>query len=241
MSLQISSEYPLIHQIAFSSQPHLYSPSSYSLALKAQFGEQNYRLWNLDMAHSFISDHYSHDVVEAFDTLQAFAHKANILRYCLLNTMGGIYADVSISQVKSFSLQGRDMVIFRDLNSDRTSWKVANSFFFSKPNNPILQESIEQIVSNVRNRYYGHDAHFIGGPSVFGRAVAKYGLEVDLLIGQYWWFKYRKNKFVLPGEQVVARHKRGGAFLGGQSGIQGGNNYPALWSARKVYGEDLQK
>jgi hypothetical protein len=129
------------------------------------------------------------------------------------------------------------MVIFREGNSDRTSWKVGTSFFFSKPNNPILSEAIEQIVSNVRNKYYGHDPHFIGGPSVFGRAIAKYGTEVELLVGQYWWFKYRKNKYVLPGNHVVARGKRGGDHEGGISGIVGGNNYNEMWSARTVYRE----
>jgi hypothetical protein len=129
------------------------------------------------------------------------------------------------------------MVIFRDGNSDRTSWKVSNGLFYSKPNNPVLKECIENIIFNVSNRYYGHDPHFIGGPSVFGRAIAKYGTEVELLVGQYWWFRYRKNKYVMPGGKVVARHKRGGAYKGGISGIKGGNNYNEMWSARTVYRE----
>ena len=129
------------------------------------------------------------------------------------------------------------MVIFRDGNSDRTSWKVATSLFYSKPNNPILIDAIEAIVSNVGNRYYGHDPHFNTGPSVLGRATAKFGNDMDLLVGQYWWLKYRKNKFVLPGNNVVARGKRGGAFKGGVSGVIGGNNYNEIWAKRAAYGE----
>jgi mannosyltransferase OCH1-like enzyme len=238
MTIQISKEFPLIHQIAFSTSPELYIPSKHSSTINKQFGEDNYRLWDLEKASDFLSTHYSKDVVHAFESLRAFAHKANIVRYCLINTFGGIYADVSVSGMKTFSTEGRNMVIFRDGNSDRTSWKVGNSFFYSKPDNPILSEAIEQIVSNVRNKYYGHDPHFIGGPSVFGRAIAKYGTEVDLLVGQYWWFRYRKNKYVLPGGQVVARHKRGGAYKGGASGILGGNNYNEMWASRTVYGEN---
>jgi len=41
----------------------------------------------------------------------------------------------------------------------------------------------------------------------------------------------------LPGNQVVARHKRGGANKGGISGIQGGNNYNEMWFNRKIYNE----
>ena len=241
MTIQISREFPLIHQIAFSNSPEQYIPNKHSLTIKKQSGEENYRLWDLEKASDFLSTHYSKDVVQAFESLRAFAHKANIVRYCLINTFGGIYADVSVSRLKTFSTEGRDMVIFRDGNSDRTSWKVGNSFFYSKPNNAILSEAIEQIVSNVRNKYYGHDPHFIGGPSVFGRAIAKYGTEIDLLVGQYWWLKYRNNKYVLPGNKVVARHKRGGANKGGISGIQGGNNYNEIWAKRTVYGEKNQE
>ena len=237
MTIQISSEFPLIHQIAFSSQPDLYTPNKNSLEIKRQFGEGNYRLWDIEKARDFLTTYHSKNVIQAFDSLTAFAHKANILRYCLINTFGGIYADLSVNSVRTFSTEGRDMVIFRDGNSDRTSWKVANSFFFSKPNNPILNEAIEQIISNVRNKYYGHDPHFPTGPSVFGRAISEYGTKVDLLVGQYWWFKYQKNKYVLPGGQVVARHKRGGANKGGNSGVLAGNNYNEIWAARMVYGE----
>jgi SAM-dependent methyltransferase len=129
-------------------------------------------------------------------------------------------------------------VIFSEGNSDRTSWKVASSFFYSRSKNPILVDSIESILHNVQNRYYGHDAHFIGGPSVFGRSVAKYGLELDLYVGQYYWFKYRRNKYVLPDGTVAARHKHGGAFQGGNSGLVGGNNYNEIWKSKVVYGEN---
>jgi hypothetical protein len=238
MTIQISSEFPLIHQIAFSSSPELYIPSKHSLLIKKQFGGENYRLWDLKTASDFLSTHYSNDEVTAFESLRPFALKADFFRYCLLNMSGGMYADLSINQLKAFSNLGRSMVIFRDGNSERTSWKVSNGFFYSKPNNPILEECITQIMSNVRNRYYGYDPHFIAGPSVFGRAIAKFGLEADLLVGQYWWFKYRKNKYVLPENQVVARHKRGGARNGGISGILGGNNYNEMWATRTVYGEN---
>jgi hypothetical protein len=45
---------------------------------------------------------------------------------------------------------------------------------------------------------------------LFGRAIATEGHNLDLIVGQYRWFRYRKNKYVLPGNGVVARHKKGG-------------------------------
>jgi mannosyltransferase OCH1-like enzyme len=237
MTIQISSDFPLIHQIAFSSRPHLYTPSKYSLVIKEQFGEENYRLWDLETSRNFLKDFFPLSVNKAFDVLKPYAYKADLFRYCVINQLGGVYADVSVNKLKSFDTKNREMVVFRDGNSDRSSWKVGNGFFFSKPNNSILEECVAQIISNVANRYYGHDAHFPCGPSVFGRAVAKFGTEADLLVGQYWWLKNRKNKYVLPGNLVVARGKRGGAHKGGYSGIVGGNSHSVIWEDRNVYGE----
>jgi mannosyltransferase OCH1-like enzyme len=237
MTNQTLPEFPLLHQIAFTSRPDLYVPNKYSLRIKKQVGQENYRLWDFESCRDFLKAYYPNAIIRAFDDLKPFAYKSDLARLCIINYFGGIYADVSVNRLKIFSTKGREMVIFRDGNSDRTSWKVGNSFFYSKPNNLILNEAIEQIISNARNKYYGHDPHFPTGPSVFGRAVSKYGMELDLLVGQYWWFKYRKNKYVLPGNQVVARHKRGGSFKGGVSGILGGNNYNEMWAARTVYKE----
>ena len=239
MKIQVSKEFPLFHQIAFSQYPEKYQPNEDSMDLISKVSLDCYRLWTLESARELISTEYGAEVAKAFDTLTAFAHKANIARYCILNHFGGTYLDVGVGKLNQFNNAGRDMVIFSEGNSDRTSWKVANSFFYSKPKNPILVDSIESILRNVKTRYYGHDAHFIGGPSVFGRSVAKYGLEVDLYVGQYYWFKYRRNKYVLPDGTVAARHKRGGAFKGGISGLVGGNNYNEIWRARQVYGENI--
>jgi hypothetical protein len=237
-SKRISDEFPLIHQIAFFDQERNYSESSNSAVIREDFGAQHYRLWTLELARDLLKTSYTSEVVNAFDTLKAYAHKANIARYCIVNHFGGLYADISVSKIMGYDSGKNDMILFAEGNSSKTSWKVANSLFFSKPQSRILQDSIEQILSNVSSRYYGHDPHFIGGPSVLGRSVAKFGLEYELLIGQYYWLRYRRNKYVLPVNYVFARHKRGGLFQGGVSGLVGGNNYNHIWRDRNVYGED---
>jgi Glycosyltransferase sugar-binding region containing DXD motif len=234
----VSDEFPLFHQLIFSKSKKKCQPSPNMLKISKQVGEQNYKLWNFELVTEFLSQHYGTDVLKAFNTLAAYAHKADLARYCISNYFGGTYLDNSIGKLQEFKSKNYDMVIFRDGNSDRTSWKVANGFYFSKSNNPILIESIQRVLENVHNRYYGHDSHFISGPSLFGQVIAKYGLDLELHIGQQYWLRYRRNKFLLPSGQVVARGKRGGAFMGGESGIAGGNNYNELWKNRNSYGEN---
>jgi hypothetical protein len=237
MRIQISNEYPLVHQIAFSDKPQQFTPNKDSVSIKESFGSENYRLWNLESTTVFLGENYEKDILKAFNRIKPFSFKANLARYCILNHFGGVYADLSIGKVKGFDASNFDMIVFRDGNSDKTSWKVATAFFFSKPHSLVLQDSIEEITSNVSRKFYGHDPHFVGGPSVFGRSIAKHGLDCNLLVGQYYWHKHRRNKYVLPGEKVVARGKVGGKFQGGNSGIAGGNNYNAIWQEWNVYGE----
>jgi hypothetical protein len=192
-------------------------------------------LWKLDTTRDFLEDSYPKEILSTFNNLKPYSYKADLARFCILNHFGGVYADLSVNSLRNFDTGNFDMVLFRDGNSSRTSWKVATNFFYSKSNNLVLKNSIEQCVENYKNRYFGSDPHFPTGPSVFGRAVSCFGPELDILIGQYFWFKYRKNKYVLPNNKVVARHKRGGAFLGGQSGVPGGNNYNEMWKNRDIY------
>ena len=239
--IQISKDFPLFHQISFSNAPELYEPNADTLDLISKVGMENYRLWNLESARELISSTYGKETVRTFDSLNAFASKSNVARYCITNNFGGTYLDLSVGKLKPFENDESDMVIFKEGDSSKTSWKVATSFFYSCSNNPVLIECLEEISRNVNNKYYGHDPHFIGGPSVFGRAIAKFGLDIDLNVGSYHWFKHRRNKYVLPDGTVVARHKRGGAYSGGISGVLGGNNYNELWNRRAIYNEEVQK
>ena len=236
--LAFSKDLPLIHQIAFQDKSQDYRPNRNSRDLKTQFGEQNYRIWLLDETRSFLRMHYSIEVLKAFDSLVPYAYKADLARYCILNQFGGTYLDLSINNVRTYNLEQYDMMLFRDLNSSKTSWKVCNNIFYSRPRNKVLDDAISECVKNISNSYYGHDPHFPTGPSVLGRSVAKNGFELNLLMGQCYWFKRRKLKFVVSEDFIIARGKIGGKFLGGNSGLNGGNNYNELWKSRSVYGEN---
>jgi mannosyltransferase OCH1-like enzyme len=230
------SIYPLIHQILISEELGFEQQSRESLKIENQFGKSQYRFWTTTKIRDFLFEEYPSTVLNAYDLLKPFAYKSDLARYCILNKMGGTYADLSITKIKSFDHYEQNMVIFRDGNSARTSWKIQNGFFYSEPNNPILEECITQIIGNVENRFLGFDPHFPTGPSVLGRAVALHGLDIKLMVGQYHWLRYRSNKYTLPNGDVVARGKRGGAYRGGDSRVFGGNNYNEMWRSGDVYG-----
>jgi hypothetical protein len=226
-----------VHQIMFTpDRGALPPPAAEEIRFRA--GGDPYRMWFLDDARELIGDVYEPEVLTAFDILRPFAYKADLARYCIVNHLGGIYIDLSVTDFLGFDVDDYEFVGFRDPNNAGTSWKVATHMFYSAKDSPILQASIFHCVANVRRRFYGKDPHFPTGPSVLGRAVANHSLEARVQIGDYWWLKRRRNKYTLPGRGVIARGKVGGRRLGGVSGVPGGNDYNAMWRERTIYGLD---
>ena len=226
-----------VHQVMFTADRDALPPAE-AEEIRSRAGGDLYRMWFLDDARALIGDVYGHEVLGAFDILRPFAYKADLARYCIVNHIGGIYIDLSVTDFLGFDLADYAFVGFRDANSAETSWRIANGLFYSTKNSPILQTCIFQCVANVHRRFYGKDPLFPTGPSVLGRAVANRSFEARVHIGDHWWVKRRRNKYTLPGQGVIARGKIGGRDLGGVSGVPGGNDYNAMWRERTVYGPD---
>jgi hypothetical protein len=223
-----------VHQIMFTSDRDAFLPLA-AQEIRSRTGGDSYRMWFLDDARALIGDFYGAEVLKAFDALRPFAYKADLARYCIVNHIGGIYIDLSVTGFLGFDVGDYEFIGFRDPNNAGTSWKVANHMFYSAKDSPILQASISECVANVQRRFYGKDPHFPTGPSVLGRAVANCSSEVSIQIGDYWWLKRQRNKYTLPGQGVIARGKVGGRHLGGVSGVLGGNNYNVMWRERAIY------
>jgi len=226
---------PLVHQIRFALSPDSGELPENSQKILATVGESRYRLWTLNSARKFLVDEFDGPVLDSFDRLRPFAYKADLFRYCIVLKQGGFYLDLSVNDVRLPDVSEWDFIGFRDPNNEFTSWKVGCGFYFARAGSIILDDCLRQIVKNCATEYYGRDPHYPTGPSVLGRAVANLAPELNVLIGQYWWFHRRRNKYVLPGNKVVGRGKVGGHSEGGVSGVVGGDNYNELWRTRDVY------
>ena len=235
MSESAKDDSQLVHQILFTLSPNAGAMPVNCQKIMRTVGENRYRLWTLDSAREYLVNDLDSLVVEAFDRLKPFAYKADLFRYWIILKQGGFYLDLSVNDVKLPDVGEWDFIGFRDLNNEFSSWKVANNFFFARAGSAILDDCLRQIVENCDREFYGRDPHFPTGPSVLGRSVAKLAPDLDVLIGQYWWFRRRRNRYVLPGYGLVGRGKVGGHRKGGVSGVIGGNNYNEFWRARDVY------
>lgn len=200
--------FPLVHQIYISD---VKDDVPASVLRTAKLCGRNHRIWNIELIREFLIAEYPDPrFIQTFDKLKPYAYKADFARYCILNYFGGYYVDASIVNFKPFKVSGVDMLVFRDgySSESHSSWNVSNGMFYSIPNNDVLKEAINQVISNVKVDYYGKHPTWPTGPSVFGKALALNGDKINLQVGILIYRTIWRNAFLLPNGDVCARGKR---------------------------------
>ena len=84
----ISDQFPLFHQIAFSDNSEKYQPTEDSTEIIEKVGQENYKLWNLELASEFLAQHYGAEVLKAFNSLSALQIRLTLLDFVSRITSG---------------------------------------------------------------------------------------------------------------------------------------------------------
>ena len=219
-------------------------------SVRKYFLNYNYKIYNNKELRLFISNNYSKDVLWAYDSLNPYSYKSDLGRFCLLYKLGGWYFDIATTCITSFEVSKEvDMICFRDeQRHSLTSWAVNGAVIYSKPNSIILKNSIDTIVSNCRDKWYGRTPLCPTGPSLFGEQIAKNNRGKNLIIGDLirpmipftrknfpFLKRLIKSKYILPNGRALALVKPASGGNLKSLGVKGGNNYNHFWKARNVY------
>ena len=117
----------------------------------------------------------TNDILEAYNSLIPCSYKSDLWRFCVLYKNGGIYMDIKYKCVNNFKLialtEKEYFVKDRPINMTYTALIVV------KPENPIMLKCINQIVDNVKHKYYGKNALEPTGPGLLGRYFTKPDFE----------------------------------------------------------------
>jgi mannosyltransferase OCH1-like enzyme len=130
-----------------------------------------YHLYDDNDCREFIKNNFDEKVLGAFDKLIPGAYKADLWRYCILYKNGGIYVDIKFKCINNFrliALTEKEHFV-HDLNENG----IYNALMSSKPGNPILLKCINQIVENVKNKYYGESMLQPTGPLLMDKFFDK--------------------------------------------------------------------
>lgn len=123
----------------------------------------------------FIRDNFDDRVLQAYRNLYAGAFKADLWRVCQLYITGGMYVDVKMYAVESLRdiIENHDLVLVIDIDPNM----IYNAFMASKPQCSFLKMVIDEIVTNVENRYYGEGSDSwldVTGPLTVGKCLERY-------------------------------------------------------------------
>ena len=123
-------------------------------------------------------DSIDYRISQAYDSLIPTAYKADIWRYCVLYKYGGVYGDLTQTNLLEYDFNEKncDMVLTKDryeLNC-KSLTNIQISFMASKPNNNFLLFLIENISKNILEKDKGTCTLDVTGPKAFGRYFCIY-------------------------------------------------------------------
>ena len=187
----------------------------------------------------FIKDNFSQEVLWSYDQLIPGAYKADLWRYCVLYTKGGIYVDhkleINIALDKALPenvefATYQDQVIKRH-RAEPYQFYLWQAIIISKPHHPFLKKAIDNIVANTTSGNYGHDTLSITGPGLLGQSVNEvlkrpFNTSFQTGLNQSSGF----NFYIMPNPFVYKKRQPHVALFNYESAIR---MYPSYYQERK--------
>ena len=208
---------------------------------RSKFPKFQHVLYDRKTANEFLIKHCTKEIHDAYETLNPYAYKADLLRYCLLYVFGGWYFDVSLTPLVSVEVPPDiETIAFRDppLISG-TCWGCENGILYAKPNSPVFKCAIDLVLENVKSQYYGINPLCPTGPVVMGRAFALCGDSPFRVFGELMAltpsYGKRNQAYVFPDGTILAFGKPGAGGDLTAFGASGTNNYNELYAKKAVY------
>lgn len=189
----------------------------------------------------------SRRVKKAFTSIRAGAYKADLFRYYLLYSRGGVWLDDKTILKKPisdsfFKMDKYDGLIVRY----RRTGSVEIGFMASIQYSPFHQDILYKVLENVEKRLYGEDPFAITGPNLARSVLELHRHSIDDSVLEYKGMKYHdlSVKSFLPiirddKEQLVWCHKP--LTFSAITNLYKRDYYLRLWCKGEVYVDDNSK
>lgn len=203
-------------------------------SLKRDNPEFTHYLFDDKDCRKYIYDNYNEDVGNAFDSLIPGAYKADLWRYCVLYKEGGIYLDIKYKCVDGFKLM--ELTDDEYFVKDRPDFirgrkAIYNAFMVCKAGNTILKKCIDEVVANVRIKYYGSNPLEPTGPmmmvklftpNLFGKQILTHNTDI---YDDYFIIRNNKEKILTVYSEYREEQKK----------EEHTKYYDLLWRERNIY------
>lgn len=198
--------------------------------------------FDLTLARRYLAKHFHPVFLRAFDCIEAFAGKTNLIRVAIIYREGGWYSDWKQVCLQDnlldrlSTLKVADGAFFRSVWCERKGQRhsIQNAFFGARPRNPVVAKALKTILVNVQSEYYGTWPTAATGTGVLGLAFKS--LNDKITSGpkmEHAGFYNETNNFFFEDKAVV-KHKCDDCGMGRDSWANG-NDYTKLHKHKTYY------
>ena len=210
--------------------------------LKHMYSDYEYTLYDNEMCRDQVRSLLGEEAVELYDSLNSYAFRADLARYCILYQHGGFYFDSIICP--EFKVEFDDFpVMYRApvggcrygaLADGQELTAIENGvMYFNKSKHPFLWDAISLSLKNIKEQSYGIHPLDVTGPVMLGR-LKKY----DICFGQ--------SKFLDAEQQAVYQTEKAAYFKDvlhwiyksknlSALGCYGVNSYEQMWKEKWLF------
>jgi mannosyltransferase OCH1-like enzyme len=189
-----------------------------------------FHLFDDNDCREFIKSNYPDVILNTFDKLKPGAYQADLFRYCILYTFGGIYLDIKYVPFNYFKLINLTETEHWVLDTDNNG--IYNALMVLKKGNPILLKAIYQIVENVNRNYYGQTALDVTGPGLlanfFNQQQKKY-FDMKHVVMQNDF----NQRYIMLNNHYIFKSYPG--YLDDHNRYKIKEYYGNLWNSRQIY------
>lgn len=188
-------------------------------------------LYDDNDCRELIKNNFNPHVLEAYDKLVPGAYKADLWRLCVLYIYGGIYVDIKLLCINGFKLI--ELTEQNHFVRDRPKpLSIYNSIMVCQKNHPFLIMAINNIVNNVKNKFYGSHPLDPTGPLMLGKLILrnKLKLNIDMTHHEDGGYIIYKNRFVISTEYPEYNNERTATY-----NIINTKRYDGLWYDKYIY------
>ena len=239
-----------IHQIYISDNNA--PPSKYVAnqmqKLKHMYSDYEYTLYNNEMCRDQLRGLAGEKAVKLYDSLNSYAFRADLARYCILYQQGGFYFDSAICP--EFKLEfGNFPVMYRapigacrygSLQDGQELTAIENGvMYFNRPQYKFLKDAITLSLINIKQQSYGDHPLDITGPVMLGR-LKTYNIHFgqSKFLDKEQQDVHKTNKAAYFQDQLHWLYKPDSYELATFKCV-GTNSYHTMWDERQLFKQGI--
>lgn len=183
----------------------------------------------------FIKNNFSTIILDTYDMLHPGAYKADLFRYCYIYIKGGCYFDnkyILRTPLRNIIKPEFTEIYCKDTKDDL----MFNAIIMGIPGLKEIKNSIDNVVLNVINNYYGTTSLEPTGPKLFNKYTYNKNILLKHIVGGSY---YTDSKVIIKeNNKLFANTHYKGYYFNPNFNRE---RYEELFQRREIYYKNIRK